>query len=534
MPNMSSYDFYRAQRDDRPYCMYLRASRADLSALPGSRDEQVEEVLLRHERELLDLAARMGITIAPSAIYREIKSAENISGRPVMQQLLEEVEQGRWAGVFCKEVERLARGDGIDQALVVQAFKFSNTLIITPQKTYDPTDDADEDYFELSLVFSRREYKTTTRRLMSGRNRSATEGHYLGTKDPYGYVRYNSKETGPTLRLKEDEAVNARWMKDMYLAGTGADTIAELLNAKGLRTNTGLYWDGKRVRYLLRNPLYAGFVTWNKLVKQVTIVNGKKVNKRVKNDKPIIVPGLHPAMWSKEEHDRISNIMSNRVPKARVRQAYAMANPLSGLCFCSICGKMMLREAHNARTVSLECKSRDCPTVGTTLSVVVDAVMEGVQAWLRDDIIEDEAAAVTEDRAITEQAIDRTTKSIATAEKQLTRAYEFMEQGLYTSEEFISRRTSLQSQLSDLNAQLEELRAALDKPKPDMAALRPRIQHVMDVWPYATTAQQKNELLKTVVKRIEYAKTNRCTRADPPGKYLELTIFPLWVSSDER
>lgn len=531
---MSSYDSYRAQRDDRPYCMYLRKSRADLSAFPGSRDEQVEEVLLRHERQLLELGARMGIRIAPSAIYREIMSAENISGRPVMQQLLEEVEQGRWAGVFCVEVERLARGDGIDQALVVQAFKFSNTLIITPQKTYDPTDDADEDYFELSLVFSRREYKTTTRRLTTGRERSASEGHYLGTKDPYGYVRYNSKETGPTLRIKEDEAATARWMKDTYLAGTGADTIAEMLNQRGLRTNTGLYWDGKRVRQLLYNPLYAGFVTWNKRIKQVSIVNGKKVIKRVVNDKPIIEPGLHPALWSEEEYRTMKSLGSNRLARPKVRAAYAMANPLSGLCFCSVCGKMMLREAHNSRSTSLECKSRDCPTVGTKLSVVVDAVLEGVRAWLQDDTIEEETAAAVEDRAITEQAIEHITKAIATAEKQLSRAYELMEQGIYTSEEFISRRFSLQSQLKELNAQLAELRAALDQPPPDMDALRPKIQHVMDAWPYATTPDQQNALLKTVVQRIEYAKTIRCTRADPPGKNLELTIFPLWVSSDKE
>lgn len=44
-------------------------------------------------------------------------SGETIAARPVMQQLLHEVEQNLWDGVLVMEVERLARGDTIDQEL---------------------------------------------------------------------------------------------------------------------------------------------------------------------------------------------------------------------------------------------------------------------------------------------------------------------------------------------------------------------------------------------------------------------------------
>ena len=44
------------------------------------------------------------------AIYREIVSGETIASRPVMQQVLSEVEQGLWSGAFVMEIERLARG----------------------------------------------------------------------------------------------------------------------------------------------------------------------------------------------------------------------------------------------------------------------------------------------------------------------------------------------------------------------------------------------------------------------------------------
>ena len=94
-----------------------------------------------------------------------------------------------WDGVLVVEVERLARGDTIDQGVVSRAFQYSDTKIITPTKTYDPDNEFDEEYFEFGLFMSRREYKTIKRRLNAGRIASVKEGKYCGTKPPYGYER---------------------------------------------------------------------------------------------------------------------------------------------------------------------------------------------------------------------------------------------------------------------------------------------------------------------------------------------------------
>lgn len=58
-----------------------------------------------------------------------------------MQRLLNDVEDGRWAGVLVMEVERLARGNTTDQGIVADTFKYSDTKIVTPNKIYDPGDD---------------------------------------------------------------------------------------------------------------------------------------------------------------------------------------------------------------------------------------------------------------------------------------------------------------------------------------------------------------------------------------------------------
>ena len=81
------------------YALYLRKSRADLEAEAKGEGE----TLARHEKMLIELARRYGFSIGK--IYREIVSGESIESRPVVQELLRDVESGRWKGVLVVEVE---------------------------------------------------------------------------------------------------------------------------------------------------------------------------------------------------------------------------------------------------------------------------------------------------------------------------------------------------------------------------------------------------------------------------------------------
>ena len=217
-------------------CIYLRKSRADREA--EARGEG--ETLARHERILLDLAKSRGYIIG--AIYKEVVSGETISARPVMQQLLREVESGMWDGVLVVEVERLARGDTIDQGVVSRAFQYSDTMIITPTKTYDPNNEFDEEYFEFGLFMSRREYKTIKRRLNNGRISSVKEGKYCGNKPPYGYERVKLQgEKGYTLQPIPDQSEIVKMIYSWY-AGDGCDQIGvakivRKLNDMGIKSS---------------------------------------------------------------------------------------------------------------------------------------------------------------------------------------------------------------------------------------------------------------------------------------------------------
>lgn len=307
------------------YSLYLRKSRADLEA-----EERGEgETLARHEKMLIELARRYGFSIGK--IYREIVSGESIEARPVVQELLKDVESGRWKGVLVVEVERLARGDTMDQGRVAKSFKFSNTKIITPIKIYDPNDEFDEEYFEFGLFMSRREYKTINRRLQRGRVSSVKEGKYVGSVAPFGYDRVKLvKDKGYTL-AKNDEAPVVEKMFQIYAYNEIAiNEVVRRLNLAGYKPRKAKEWTISAVKDILSNPIYIGKIRWDsrKTVKEYR--NGKIVNTRPRNENYTLCDGLHEPIIDMETWNIVQEKRSKHTPA--VIHNKVVQNPLVRNC----------------------------------------------------------------------------------------------------------------------------------------------------------------------------------------------------------
>ena len=288
------------------YAVYLRKSRKDLDAEARGEGETLE----RHFRILKDLARQMRVNV--TKIYAEVVSGESIEARPKMQQLLRDVETGIYDGVLVVEVERLARGDTSDQGRVAKTFKYSNTLIITPSKTYDPNNEFDEEYFEFGLFMSRREYKTIRRRLTAGAEASCREGKYTGNKPPYGYERYKlKKEKGWSLKIIQEQAAVVRMIFDWYLNGlsgsyAGYGRIAQELNRLGVPAPSGGAWTPFGIQNILRNPVYAGYIKngYRREVKRLT--DGRMTRSRPLNHDCKLYPGRHEAIIPQEVWEAVN------------------------------------------------------------------------------------------------------------------------------------------------------------------------------------------------------------------------------------
>lgn len=224
--------------------IYLRKSRKDMDYF---KDESIEKTLQRHEKELQDfIISIFGKPIPEHNIYREVASGDTIEDRPVIQEVLSIIEDDNKKGVICIEIERLARGNTMDQGIIAQTFQYTNTKIITPYKIYNLDNEDDLSYFEDGLFQARKYLKYTKRILSRGRLRSVKDGKYVGSVLPYGFNKIKlPNEKGYILVENEPEAKVIRLMADLFLDGLNTtytvqndDTVSTIAKTFGTHKKT--------------------------------------------------------------------------------------------------------------------------------------------------------------------------------------------------------------------------------------------------------------------------------------------------------
>ena len=505
------------------YCCYLRKSRKDMEAEAHGQGE----TLARHEKRLKEYASSVGIKI--SKFYREVVSGETISARPVMQQLLTDVENGMWTGVLVVEVERLARGNTLDQGIVSNAFQYSNTKIITPLKTYDPNNDYDEEYFEFGLFMSRREYKKINQRLHDGILASVKEGKHVGTSAPYGYEKYKlPKQKGYSLKINQREAEMIKLIFDLYNSGNGLDFISHKLNALGFKPRRGKDFAKSSIKHILTNPVYIGKIKYTDKATTKKVINGEIVRVKNENKNIIYVDGLHEPIidlntWNKAQNIRKNNLINH------VKVDYTLKNPMASILKCGICGKSLERITYSGRNDIRVCCRKCKENIGSNINFVEERLLESLKLLLNDYRMK----VLNNDNTDIDALVDMNNKSINNFkteleknQSQLNKTYDLLEQDIYTKEIFLERSTYLKQQIENISEhikQLEKNNKDILKGKNNKEVLIPKIEKVIDTYYETENIELKNKLLKSVLEKVEYLKINPKNKDDFKLKlYLKL------------
>ena len=522
-----------------PYCLYVRKSRADAEAeLRGEG-----ETLSRHINTLLELAKRRNLNV--TQIHKEIVSGETIVARPVMQQLLSEVEAGLWDGVLVMEVERLARGDSIDQGIVTQTFKFSGTKIITPIKDYDPNNEFDEEYFEFGLFMSRREYKTINRRLQRGRLTSVNEGRYVGSIPPYGYRKVKIQgDKGYTLEPIPEEADVIRMIYEWYTTGEeledgsfrrlGTSLIVRRLNNLHIPPRKSDHWAVASIRDILINPIYIGKVRWNWRPESKKMVDGRIVKERPRSPKEeyTLADGLHPAIISKEVFNLAQDLMSNNPPRP-IGEKNIVKNPLSGLIICEKCGHKMTRRPYKGKYPdTLLCQNIACDNISSFLSSVEERILDSLKDWLAEYKLQWSNSSQKDKQkntiSLKEKSVQILCKEYETLKTQLNKTYDLLEQGIYSTEQFLDRSKNLTERMNEIEENLKTIQADISTNKQaeeNRQVIIPKIEQLLKVYHDLPTEKAKNDMLKQVLEKVTYIKTKNGRWHNSPDDF-EITLYP--------
>lgn len=365
--------------------VYLRKSRTDDPALT------VQEVLSKHEQMLDEWVERTfpGQRVPEENRYREVVSGETIDSRPMVQALLRRMESPRIKAVLIVEPQRLSRGDLEDIGRLVKLLRYSNTLVITLQYTYDLRDERDRDMLERELKRGNEFLEYQKRIMGNGRLLSVQNGNFIGQTAPYGYrkvVIKEGKRKCHTLEPDPETAPVVKMIFEMYANGTNSHQIARSLNAMGVRSSAGKDWSISGVKHLLTNDHYIGRVHWNKRKTVKVVEDGEIIASRPRNADYLSFPGKHPAIIDQDLWDTVQSIKSKRPP---VKNRAKHVNPFAGLLYCQ-CGKRMSRRQYKHDGVEhsaprLLCENQvQCGTASCTVAELTDAVIEAMEAAIAD------------------------------------------------------------------------------------------------------------------------------------------------------
>lgn len=454
--------------------IYLRKSRADLEA----EARGAFETLRAHEERLTKLAQERGLVIGE--IYRELVSGDTIAARPEMQRLLADVRAGRWEGVIVTEISRLARGDTRDQGTVFEAFRNSRTLIVTPEKTYDPTNDADQDFFDFSLFMARQEYKYIKRRMRAGRRQKIADGYFVNSVAPYGY-----RKTAGNIEPDPVEAPIVRMIFER-VASVGRAGLAQELYDQGIKKRGGTAFTAQDLAGLLKNPAYIGKARINRR-EYYTDAEGKT---RYHWAPETLIPArweplVSPEVWEKAQPSR----------EPRTKKAATPRNVLAGILVCKKCGRpLLLWDDHNSRHTPVfhHPATPSCFCANSPKAVILEELAAALKAAV-DDLPVDLAPAPSVDTRVL-------ASQLRVAEQKVARIYSFLESGVYTPDEFSARITPAKDAADRLRAELASVQSA---PRPSVASV---LTHAaIDRMLFGDVAEG-NRALRSFIDRVEYSR----------------------------
>ena len=484
---------------------YFRKSRTDDPTL------SVEEVLAKHETILNEWAIRnLGTTIPEENKYREVVSGETIADRPEVQKVLKLIESPKIKAILIVEVQRLSRGDLEDAGRLIKLIRYTNTLVITPMKTFDLKDEYDRDMFERELKRGN-EFLEYQKKIMNrGRLLSASQGNYINAIPVYGYDKIfiqEGKRRCPTLAINEEQANVVRMVFDMHVnQNMGYRTIAKKLNDLHIAPPRGKYWASSYINEMLVNVHYLGKIRWNYRKVVVVVDDGevKKTTPKAKEGDYLVFEGKHPAIIS-EELFKAAQEKRGNMP--RVKPDFTICNPFAGILKCR-CGYAMTHRKYAKLPSRLLCTHQIYCRTG---SVLVSELLDMVINILKKKITEFEIEMKNDNN----DSIALHEKLVKNLEKKLEniRAREISQWEAQSDPDPSKRMPQhiFQALNDKLIKEREEVEQALKEAqstmpvKVDYVEKIVRLQTAIDaLLDDNKSVAEKNNLLKACIKNIEY------------------------------
>jgi DNA invertase Pin-like site-specific DNA recombinase len=452
------------------------------------------------------------------------RSASGTTQRSGFERMVAEVCLGKVGAVAAREVSRFARNSR-EWHQLVEMCSLVDAVLVDHDTIYDPR--ASNDRLLLGLKGSLSEYELDLlrHRSLEARRSKAARGELIITA-PAGYDKAEGGlEKDPDRRVQRTIALvfskclelgSARQTL-MWLIERGFDVPVKHRGLSGWTT----IWKRPtyhRILRILRNPIYAGAYTYGRTEMTSTVRDGmlhKTVKTRPVGQYAVLIHDHHVGYVSREQFERIQEMISDNVCKEGAGAAREGTALLSGLLRCRRCGrKLMVLYTGRNHSVPRYCCHRgnldngEPRCIGFGGVAVDDAVGSAVLRVVEPGALEAAAQAVEEslaDRAKVLEALQLEVQAARYAADRAQRQYDGVDPGnRLVADELESRWNTALSKLAQAEERLEAARGARPQGEtPDVKSMIVLARNLESVWkdPHADV-RLKKRIVRTLIEEI--------------------------------
>lgn len=283
----------------------------------------------------------------PDWEFAGVYADEGISGTQVKKRtefmrMIDDALNGKIDIIIAKSISRFARNT-LDTLKYVRLLREHNVDVYFEKENIHTLELDSEMFLTLYSAFAQAESESTSQNVKMGMRAKMKRGEMNGIARIYGYVW--NKET-KELEINEEQAKIVRQVFDWYINGKGTQTIARLLNEKGILTYTGKRWTSSRIRNMIINEKYVG-----DLISQKWYIENPISHRAVQNfgeKEKYYVKDHHIPIITREVWNKAQEIYEKRSSKvipegSKHPTNYSKRYPFSSKITCGFCGTTYVR-----------------------------------------------------------------------------------------------------------------------------------------------------------------------------------------------
>lgn len=243
---------------------------------------------------------------------------------------------------------------------------------------------------------------------------------------------------------------------------------------------------------------------------------------------------MHTPLVDQETFDLAQKVLDTHPSRPGPKNAVTK-NPLAGLVFCGNCGRAMVRRPfQSGREEVLLCpytschmKASDLQLVESILLSLIADMFEGLESPQRKEDNGNES-----EREALRRALVFAEKEMASLCFQEKRAFELVEQNVYSVSQFTMRTKELSERKQALAEKINTIQKEkhrLEVGTQMQSKMTPKLHHVLDSYHETNDVSEKNAILKSVLSKVMYTKT---TGGRYQASNLKLIVFPRVDFSD--